>query len=98
MKTTARTILSATIGIGLTAATVFTAATAGFADTSTTTAFSLLTVYGLFEITFGAPRPARFEIRHATAHTAEITTTELTPVRVAAIVEYPSAAVQSHAA
>ena len=98
MKSTAHRILSAITGIGLTTFTVFAASTSGVAADMTTTAFGLLTVYGLFEIAFASYRPTHFEIRHAAPHNADVVTAELAPVRVAAIVEYPAAAVHSHAA
>lgn len=63
MKSPARTIFSAVAGLGLAAFTVISAFAGGFNGTSTVVAFSLLAVYGIFEIALLSYAAPRYEAR-----------------------------------
>jgi len=63
MKTSLRSLLSATAGLGLSAFTIVSAFTAGFEAGSTVIAFSLLVIYGLLEIAMVSYAAPRYELR-----------------------------------
>jgi hypothetical protein len=63
MKTTARFIISATTGLGLTAFTLFSAFAFGSASTATVLGFAFLAIYGLLEIAVLSYAAPRFEVR-----------------------------------
>ena len=86
MKTTFRSVLSATIALGLAAFTIFSALAAGLPASVTAAAFGLLAVYGLLEMML-----LSYAVRPAVVRSAARRTTAAQPVivRVPALVEYP---------
>jgi len=93
MKTTARSILSATTALGLTAFVLISAFSASASVTAT--AVGLLVIYGLIEMTLLSYAPRRPLARRAVALRV---VPQSAPVRVRALVEYPSCATQARAA
>jgi hypothetical protein len=85
---TARSLLSATTGLGLSALTTVSFLTAGIAAPATVLGISFLAVYGLFEIAVLETRP--IDLRSARA--------ALNHRRSAAVFEFPSDRCHSRAA
>jgi hypothetical protein len=81
MKTSARSILSATTGIGLTAFTTLSAFTASASTSVTATAFGLLAIYAMVEMAIHSYSPRRLPARSARV---------VAPQRVANVVDFPA--------
>jgi hypothetical protein len=95
MKTTARTILSATTALGLSAFTLITVFTPGVSASIPATGFGLLVVYGLLEMMILSYAPRRPITRPANLR---VVAPENATVFVPPSVEYPSCAQRACAA
>lgn len=96
MKTTARSILSATTAFGLTAFALFSAFNSGTSASVTATAVGLLAIYGLLEMAILTYSPRRtLNLRRTPALRV---VSENTTVRIPALVEYPACSTRARAA
>ena len=89
MKTTARTLVSATTALGLTAFTLISVFTPGVPASIPATAFGLLVVYGLLEMMILSYAPRRPIARPANLR---VVAPQNATVFVPPLVEYPSCA------
>ncbi len=97
MKTTARSIFSATIALGLIAFTFIAACSPGASSSVTLTAFGLLVIYGLVEMALVSYAPRRAIQRPASVRVV-VPQNENVMVRVPAMVECPSCSTCARAA
>jgi len=98
MKTTARSIISATTGLGLTAFTLFSAFAYGTPAPATVLGFAFLSIYGLLEIAVLSYASPRFELRPASVRPAPAMTSMPKLAGVSAIVEMPASSTSRRAA